>query len=1121
MRLLVLLGTLLWAGAAFATSTQVAIPFVSSGSSKIAMTKSFYNSGRSATPSGIDGTFPVHTFAASAPGAVPAGSIMVPMVRGTPVRYQADRCARPWQSKGGALSQTGCQFSLFLPRLAAGSAERVIWSAKRGLYHSADFTGSISGSTLTVSVVSHGSLAVGDVISGANAETGAYIINGRGPTYTLSRTFPYAVRSETMWAQADPCTVGGATQSSPVACVMQNSNLNVELTQVNQTYYLTRSYANTAYSRWGFYINPSTGAVTSGIIAGQPALRQTPCGNGTCAVTIQGPGCTGSPAANVTFPSTVTITAPGYGCRMQGSGNATASINKALANGAYNRTNRCGIVRQYLAGSVADGWEVVCAFTDNNGTTGQWGYPFPAMRAWVEDYKNDDGSVYAIRAAAGVVQDQYQPGGTWNSYTYDLQWYNGSSPTSATCLRCVGISGAPSATNNLNYLPLTRIVQMNGGGAFTFGSDAHMDWIPVNAGGATSAALNAVVPTMNLADKAYFKAAQLIEPIDDLVTLQPSSLVLTHTGDQNIVDDEGSFNSNTLGQEDCVNGWGTGGDHCWFAPVPSSGVNHYIATTAASDHGFSWLQSIRIATATQFSCQAGLYEQATRNPVNYLPSSVFTPPPAMTDPVRSGYGFPAFGGLVCFGFSSDWSTTGHPNFQWDHYSVYGRYTYLTEGEEWQLQEIDAAAQNMLGVFRDTASYGGHNYYGMSNQGYLATRLSAWTLNALQEAAKFLPPTDPAEIYEAAILFTQEYPNQADILSYTGSDINVTYASGFVPSFEPGTKLADYTSFGYPINTDQIAIGNHGGQGFNIRNQFMDYYYAIVALDGAMLFPNESSAQSIWVNSFIENYMVASAASNANCYYNIINYYNPFADSNLVPFSGWEADASNPQIVNVFPRNDDTFSTFAGRQEIEVSPFMGAGYGALHHTTATATTTVSSTGSTALSVADVSQARLGSIVVDTGSNACGGSCPGRAAHCRSAPARSRTTSTCRRSVAAAMARERSQSPAAPGAAALRQSAASTMATPSISACASITRTPTAMPGMSCRPDCRCRPGRSSSRCSTPKSTRVTVTSAPSRRRQRQTPQSGLVMCGAPTRRTLTARPGLSTQRGPRAAAPARG
>ncbi|MBV8735928.1 MAG: hypothetical protein JO007_01465, partial [Alphaproteobacteria bacterium] len=241
--------------------------------------------------------------------------------------------------------------------------------------------------------------------------------------------------------------------------------------------------------------------------------------------------------------------------------------------------------------------------------------------------------------------------------------------------------------------------------------------------------------------------------------------------------------------------------------------------------------------------------------------------------------------------------------------------------------------------------------------------------------KFLPPTDPAEIYEAAILFTQEYPNQADILSYTGNDVNVTFASGFVPSFEPGTKTADYTNFGYPIGTDPIAIGNHGGLGFNIRNQFMDYYYAIVALDGAMLFPNESSAQSTWVNSFIENYMVASAASNANCYYNIINYYSPFADSNLVPFSGWEADASNPQIVNVFPRNDDTFSTFAGRQEIEVSPFMGAGYGALHHTTATATTAVSSTGSTAVSVADVSQARLGSIVVDTGSNACGGSCPG--------------------------------------------------------------------------------------------------------------------------------------------------
>ena len=820
---------------------------------------------------------------------------MVPTVGGKAVRYQADRCARTWYDG----SQTGCQFTLFLPGIAAGATEQVVWQVESGSYN--------------------------------------HISN---------------------------CTA---------SCIYENSNLRVQLNQVNQTYYFTSPYVNVAYARFGFYTDPVSGAVTRGVISGQGALGQTPCGSGTCAVTIQGPGCTGSPAANVTFPLTVTITSAGSGCMTEGSGNFIASINKALINGPYNASNHCGFVRRYLKGPIADGWEIYCRFTDK-ATGEQEGYPFPGLRAWVEDYKNADGSVYAIRAAAAVVQDEYQPGGTWDSYTYDVQWYNGATATSVTCIRCVGVSGAPSMTNKLNYLPLTRIVQMNGGGAFTFGSDARMDWIPVNAGGATSMALNAVVPTMNTADKAYFKAAQVIEPIDDLVTLQPSSLVLTHTGDQNIIDDEGSFNSNTLGQQDCVNGWGTGGDHCWFAPVPSSGVNHYIATTAASDHGFSWLQSIRIATATQFSCQAGLYEQATRNPVNYLPSSVFTPPPAMTDPVRSGYGFPAFGGLVCFGFSSDWSTTGHPNFQWDHYSVYGRYTYLTEGEEWQLQEIDAAAQNMLGVFRDTASYGGHNFYGMSNQGYLATRLSAWTLNALQEATKFLPPTDPAEIYEAAILFTQEYPNQADILSYTGSDINVTYASGFVPSFEPGTKLADYTSFGYPINTDQIAIGNHGGQGFNIRNQFMDYYYAIVALDGAMLFPNESNAQSIWVNSFIENYMVASAASNANCYYNIINYYNPFADSNLMPFSGWEADASNPQIVNVFPRNDDTLTTFANQQEVEVSPFMAA-YGSLHVAWATAATTVSGTGNTTVAVTDVSQARLGSIVVDTGPNACGGSCQG--------------------------------------------------------------------------------------------------------------------------------------------------
>src|SRR5579883_2613606 len=71
---------------------------------------------------------------------------------------------------------------------------------------------------------------------------------------------------------------------------------------------------------------------------------------------------------------------------------------------------------------------------------------------------------------------------------------------------------------------------------------------------------------------------------------------------------------------------------------------------------------------------------------------------------------------ICQTFEAASRVGGNPS-QWDHYTVYARYLYLIEGEEWELAAIDAATSNMLmtrftpGGF--STRFGGRTYYTMS------------------------------------------------------------------------------------------------------------------------------------------------------------------------------------------------------------------------------------------------------------------------------------------------------------------------------------------------------------------------------------------------------------------------
>lgn len=845
--------------------------------SGVVMSKSFFNSAGASTPAGGSSQtcyssgntcFPVHTFVTFAEGAVPSGSIAVPTVGGNPIRYQADRCARPWHDG----SASGCQFSMFIPQLSAGAAEQVVWTVTTGSYPN--------------------------------------------------------------------------SSSCAVSCITANSNLQVQLTGLTPTYWM----ANVTWNgKIGFYV--SGGSVTSGVVSSAGPFGET---NGSpYTFTIQ--GCSGT-APTATLPgtvaaTTVTITNPGSGCPTTGSGSFVALVNTALNNGAYSSSNYCGIVRQYMQGPVADAWEIACRFNDQTGGA-QLGFPGPVMRAFVEDWKNADGTVYAIKASAVAAMDQYQHSGTLQGYTFDMNWLNG-----ASCIRCAS-SG---------YIPLTRQAIPQNGSIATFESDARPDWIPVGAGSATSAELNAVIPTFNSADQALFKASHAMLPISNSLTISP--LVITQQAPssstyQSAATDAGSFISGSAADQDSNSDfWSGGGGHEWTAPTPANGVDYYTAAPTASDRGMSWLQNVRVAAAVSFTCQAGMFEPATRNVVNLGPTG-FTPPSGMTDPARTNASTLWYAGdmvsaaLACPGWR-DQNSVNEPNFDYTHYVSGAAEDYIYEGEEWTLAALEAqAATESMSWFPQVTLSSGVYYPVMF--GGIPTRGSAWALNVLQEAVKYLPSADISAQYFSYELFNINYPLMAAMIPYTGS-IALSHNVG---NPGPWTKLTDFTSLGWPMNALWIAQEGPNVSYFQ-SEQFMDLYYALVTLDGEMKFPGESSSLDSFANEFLQNYIVTAMYDNLACPYNIFQYVLFFGDENGYAVNGWAggASAGTGQFYSTFWHFDPTLQYFSGKQEVQVTPQSASGI--FQSTEASAS---ASSGATTIGVTDMSQLKNGDIIFD-----CGQSC----------------------------------------------------------------------------------------------------------------------------------------------------
>ena len=87
------------------------------------------------------------------------------------------------------------------------------------------FVGSITGNTLTVSSVTSGTIAIGQILTGAGVTSGTNIIAGSGTTWTVSPTYGSPITSVTFTASVSTLTVSGVTGTIAVGQVVTGTGV--------------------------------------------------------------------------------------------------------------------------------------------------------------------------------------------------------------------------------------------------------------------------------------------------------------------------------------------------------------------------------------------------------------------------------------------------------------------------------------------------------------------------------------------------------------------------------------------------------------------------------------------------------------------------------------------------------------------------------------------------------------------------------------------------------------------------------------------------------------------------------------------------------------------------------
>lgn len=805
---------------------------------------------------------------------VTSGTVLIDQLSGTPGGVG---------TYGVSISQTVSSETMTTPILGVGSA----------------FTGSVSGTTLTVSTTpTIGDLSVLPQLlagpTGATVTAGTMITGqltgptGGAGTYTVS--ISQTVSPGTALTSNPVPNFGATDPLFHLPQVLSGAGVTAGTTivgQVNAGTLGAPRQGNAGYYAVSIPQTISSESMTDSVQASPMA------------------GCTTNPVISLGFDSStkllnsVTAVTPGSGCTHDGSGSYVCSFNMI-------NTNTPATVVQFAKGNVEDGWDAFGPCYDN---TGGAAHPWLFAHVIVEHVKDAAGATYGPEGwhAVLILSDGlYVHNGDVPGLMYDACWQQGSTAIRGFC------SGGSGVTADARYEGVQHALQ---GAWATLDANAQVDnFDSTGALSASDSILKNVLPAPTTSDEVFWKASHLIPAVDDSSTGRSIAAgygtVLTQTGTQSMVSDEGSYYPFCFCNMDEVPNFGNAGSHSWTSSAPYNLVMYYDVAPSASDHGKSWLQNVRMAGAGMLGVAGGNVEPATGFAANMFTTSLFPLLTPARPNVSTGAGAADYTGT---GAVSSWQETSTLNqlIEWGHFPMTLLMPKFVEGERWMDDAIDLeasmAAPSGSVASRNvslTGTPGNSSFTGIStNSSNDGHRQIAWSSYAVALGANMLPAAFVDQPYYQYII-GQDY-------TFMRKEIE----------FGPGTFADGNGSVTRSFNTTNTGVFNtfaDFSNGNTTNAQFMDGFLSLSSLQVAAWEDHTYPDLDQFNAYFIQNYFVKM--SGQSCPYNSIEYVvDWFQTGGDPPLSGqyqpWASvstsNASNPQFPGLDSRQDNNVATTAG------------------------------------------------------------------------------------------------------------------------------------------------------------------------------------------------------------------
>jgi hypothetical protein len=899
-------------------------------------TETIGNAGSGKSP-GMAGYSPIHRLAYFPDGAVSASQIAVPSVGGTNIPYSSG-CV--WPAQGGSShdcpswpdgSLRSSPQALWIPQLAAGASEQIVWTAKTGSYSN---TPAVTPASITA--VADPQVVLSEVNSswpweynlsgpftagfGPGLHVGAYVSGGSVTSCVVRISAP----SVSLGSYDQLCSNSGNTCSGPFQNgISTGSGGTGGGTQATFTVTLpstcTVNTAGSGYTQIG-----ASGTMTFDVdaILNKYGNTMPP----TCSAEL-GAGTTTSgtySAGAVTWGGTITghiskgqILTDSLGATAVVTGTTSPfTVSAPLTSGAMTANTPVCITEEgpaytefkvfgpFSDTGVADAWERGTAYVGMWTLPGSGNYKITAV-------------VYSDTAI--LKQNSYYP-----SYTFDADWKNGSTE----------IRGAAQGMG-----PWTRIVsETTAAGFFTLdpaqsgpaGASGGVDWLDLSGGfsESTSLALNSLIPWPTSGDANYIKASRAFLPLDETITPDVKVIPTSCTGTAYGVPTncQGYYLPFDTQWTDSVQLFGNGGTHFFLSPDGGGQAYWRLAAPSASDHGASWYQQMWVGALAIMGDTAGSRLDDTWHMPNIDPN--FSAPSAYTD------GSYLFYSASC-GYDSNWTcpggntpTSGGGYQAADHwpagtprsaYVLHGGWYFMLDMMKLQATAISWFSQDDEGR---AETFNGHTYHDECFKDNSANRRTvAWCLNTLAGYYVWGMPNEPDHQYLKAVVENENFTMAYNWYHWVGQFSTDT---GPVNSGSP-YKLFDTSTNGTPTMPYDI---RSTGVPYNIGNMFfMDNYGAMVLLYYQMVTNHSLTALENVASYWIDNYLIDTAAVNT-CPFNIETYSAPQGDTlTQTPYAGHDmtniATATNG---GVFDQNTGEITATNGSSTLTINIVAGGNPG---------------------------------------------------------------------------------------------------------------------------------------------------------------------------------------------------